>query len=145
MTEEIVKEEAPQEMETGPIEPVDTEEITDGNSEAAVDYAEVIREDLRLLSENFSELKEIKDITDLDNPLRYAQLRDLGLSPAEAYLATAQRRKGTDNRSHLRSSIPARRSASGLSMTRGELEEARELFPSLSDTEIQKLYKTVTK
>ena len=145
MTDEILKDEAPQETESVETAPIEPEKASDESSETTVDYAEVIKEDLKLLSEIFSELRDIRDITDLDNPLRYAQLRDLGLSPAEAYLATAQRRKGTDNRSHLRSSIPARRSAQNLSMTRGELEEARELFPSLSDSEIHKLYKTVTK
>ena len=56
------------------------------------DYAAVAREDLRALKAEFPELAAIGSITELNAPLRYAELRDLGASPREAYLATAKRR-----------------------------------------------------
>lgn len=50
-----------------------------------------------------------------------------------------------NNRSHLTSSVPrAARVPAGV-MTKGELAEIRELFKNLDDTEIQRLYKRVTK
>ena len=84
------------------------------------------------------------NVTELNNPLRYAALRDLGLSPAEAYLATARRYK-SDTRSHLKSAHGrnAARSVSGMSYA--ELTAARDLFPGKNDAEIERLYKRVSK
>ena len=117
---------------------------TDGMAQDT-DYDKIAREDLIALKEQFPEVGEITSITELDNPLRYAALRDLGLTPREAYLATQRRKDLYDNRNHLRGSVP--RSAGGLggSMSQSELSAARELFSGLSDRELQRLYKTVTK
>jgi hypothetical protein len=92
----------------------------------------------------FPELSEIEDITELDDPLRYAALRDLGLSPREAYLATAKRERSYDTRTHLRSAVPKFAGLPRGAMPEGELLRARELFEGLSDSEIRKLYKKVT-
>ena len=110
-----------------------------------VDYAEIIKADTEALKARFPELSKISDVTELDNPLRYAALRDLGLSPTEAYLATNFKPRPYDNRSHLRSAVPMRASAPSELLGRGELEAARELFAGLSDREIQRLYKKVSK
>ena len=67
------------------------------------DYSVIEREDVEALRGEFPELSEMESITELDNPMRYGMLRDLGLSPAEAYLATSKRRRGTDNRNHVAS------------------------------------------
>ena len=112
------------------------------NTAHEIDYVALIEEDLRALRGEFGELAELSDITELDNPLRYAELRDLGLSPSEAYLATRRRR--SDNRSHLRS-IHSIKATHGSSMSDSELASARELFGDISDAEIRKLYKKVTK
>ena len=128
----------------------DKESVTeDGASTPAdaepdcVDYAEIARADMEALRLEFPELREKSSITELKNPLRYAALRDLGLTPREAYLATSAPAVRYDNRSHLRSSVPsgARESTDRLGAT--ELEAARELFSGLSDRELQKLYKKV--
>lgn len=127
-------------------EPVD--EVADTEAaetvEEGVDYEALIESDLDTLRAEFPELKGIKDITDLNNPLRYAALRDLGLSPEEAYLATAKRR-AQDTRAHLRSAHGKNAGASIGMMSQHELSAARDLFPGLSDAEIQRLYKKVTK
>ena len=47
----------------------------------SVDYEALIASDLDTLRTEFPELSGIRDITDLNNPLRYAALRDLGLTP----------------------------------------------------------------
>ena len=113
------------------------------DSEIDVDYAAVVEEDLRILKEEFRELAFITDITELNDPLRYAALRDLGLTPAEAYLATAKRQK-KDNRSHLVATRTVSAAQNG-SMSDAELSAAREIFVGVSDAEIRKLYKRVTK
>ena len=110
----------------------------------AVDYARVAAEDLVTLKAEFSELLELRDICELNNPLRYAALRDLGLSPAEAYLATAKRAQKRDNRAHL-SAVGSISYAPQGTMTEAEMSAARELFSDISDAQIRKLYKKVTK
>ena len=109
-----------------------------------IDYEALIESDLAELKAEFPELKSIGDITELNNPLRYAALRDLGLSPAEAYMATAKRRS-QDTRSHLKSAHGRSASAPTGMMSQYELATARELFPGMSDADLQRLYKKVTK
>ena len=111
---------------------------------AEADYENIAREDIASLREEFDELMDLTDITELDNPLRYAALRDLGLSPKEAYLATQSTRRKSDNRSHLYPAPKISSQSIGV-MPERELEAARELFSDISDAEIRKLYRKVTK
>ena len=108
------------------------------------DYALLAKEDLAALKAEFPELAAISDITELENPLRYAALRDLGLSAEEAYLATSKRRTRSDNRSHLYGGIPKTAKSPLGTMSEKELIGAREIFSDLSDSEIRNLYKKVT-
>ncbi len=106
---------------------------------------ELVKKDVEELKGEFPELEAIEDITELDDPMRYAALRDLGLTAREAYLATETRQaKPKDNRAHLSPALtkPARTPSGGIS--RSELLMARSLFPDLSDTEIARLYKRAT-
>ena len=135
-TDEATAEEMSTEEET----PVPVEKT----AEEEIDYEALIASDVQALKSEFPELRGIKDVTDLDNPLRYAALRDLGLTPAEAYLATAKRR-AQDNRAHLRSAHGRNATLSRGMMSQHELAAARDLFPGLSDSEIQRLYKRVSK
>ena len=137
-TQEDTKSESVEEVANTEAE--ETEEV----AEESVDYEALIESDLDTLRAEFPELGDIKQITDLNNPLRYAALRDLGLSPEEAYLATAKRR-AQDTRAHLRSAHGKNAGASIGMMSQHELSAARDLFPGLSDAEIQRLYKKVTK
>ncbi len=123
----------------------DSTEGTDAGISApeTADYEKIIASDITVLKSEFSELRDIEDITDLNDPLRYAALRDLGLSPEEAYMATAKRVKN-DTRSHL-SVAYAKSASAGGAMPRSDLEYARELFGNLSDSEIHALYRKVTK
>ena len=115
----------------------------DGN--AVGDAKATVDSDLLELRSNFGELSEIKSITELPNPERYAALREMGLSVYEAYLATTPRAAAPDNRAHLTSGVPAAARAPFGSMTRQELNSARELFSDMDDSEIQKLYQKVTR
>ena len=108
----------------------------------AIDYDEIIKSDILELRSRFPELSGIEDITDLDNPIRYAELRDLGLSPREAYLATSERRQKPDTRRHLSSAVP-KRAAMPAGLSQSELSEARELFSGLSDAELNRLARRV--
>ena len=111
-------------------------------SEGEESAEKTILSDLAQLKNSFPELKDLTSIDSLNNPIRYAALRDLGLSPEEAYLATSRPRSG--GRSHLTSSVPRTASAPASAMTKQEMQMAREIFSGLDDIEIQKLYKKVT-
>lgn len=125
----------------------DSSEISDDYASqdgfGAVSYEELARRDLEEIRAKFPETRGLRSITALPNALRYAELRDLGLSPTEAYLATGRLRPASDNRAHLNSKVPKGSSERGSFMKLSELNSARELFSSLSDEEIQRLYKRV--
>ena len=110
-----------------------------------VDYASVLNSDIEELKAAFPELNLMENISELADPIRFGALRDLGLSAKEAYLASGGRKRTYDNRTHLVSSVPggARSAADGIS--RQELDLARELFAGMSEAEIQRLYRKVTK
>ena len=128
-----------EEIDTG-VQDIPTEEAP-ASEAAAIDYADLAARDAAELRREFSELCDLKDICELENPLRYAALRDLGLSPAEAYLATTRVRK-RDNRAHLYATRAISSSTSTV-MSEGELAAAREIFSGVSDSEIRSLYKRV--
>ena len=142
--------------EETPLDDLDAENesVSDDDTDSAIntedvheespDYAEILEADMNELSEEFSSGAQIK-ITDLRNPIRYGALRDLGLTPKEAYLASGGKKEKANNRAHLSSSVPRKISASFSEMPRAELDAARELFSDMSDSEIRNLYRKVTK
>ena len=134
-----VTETAPQNEDTA----ASAEEKEADEKEGTVDYSELLRSDMAELAAEFSPKENIK-ITDLKNPVRYGALRDLGLTPREAYLASGGRKEKSDNRAHLSSSVPRAVSSSFSEIPRAELDAARELFADMSDSEIRNLYKKVT-
>ena len=106
--------------------------------------SDLMGEDVTHLRSVFPELQQLEDVSELNNSARYSELRSLGLTPEEAYLATKKREAVYDNRSHLVSAVPAA-AHSPRGMSGRELGVARELFSDLSDSEIQKLYQKVTR
>ena len=112
-----------------------------------VDYESLERSDVAELKEAFPELSQASSLSVLKNPLRYGALRDLGLTPIEAYLASEgiKPRPVYNNRSHLCGSVPAQSYGNYLGMSRAELDDAKQIFGDLSDHEIQRLYKKVTR
>ena len=117
-------------------------EDNEEKAEVDVDYAALAAEDVKALKSEFHELSGLTDICELENPIRYAALRDLGLTPAEAYLATAKRQR-KDNRSHLYATRTVASAPQG-SMSESEMMAAREIFTGVSDAEIRRLYKRVS-
>lgn len=141
--ETVIETEAPLDegIAVSPDKPSDAV-TTDGESDGT-DYAALARADAEELRAEFPELSSLASVTELDDPVRYGALRDLGLTPREAYLATRKRRDA-DNRAHLRPTRSVARGAAPL-MTEAEMSAARELFSGISDSEIRQLYKRVTK
>ena len=124
-------------------QPSSDENPTDMEEEIS-EISQLLCDDLNHLKSCFGELKNISDISELPNPIRYSALRDLGLTPEEAYLATSQRTRG-DNRTHLKAAVPGASRAPYGSMTKREWNIARALFEDISDSEIERLYKRVTR
>ena len=116
---------------------------TENAENEATDYGELLKSDMLEISSEFSPEKEIK-ISELKNPLRYGALRDLGLTPKEAYLASGGKKEAEDNRAHLSSSVPRKISSLFSEMPRAEFDAAREIFGDMSDSEIRNLYKKVS-
>ena len=124
--------------EVGEDTPEEREEISEP------DISKLVKEDINALRGLFEECaRGLYDISDLKNPERFAALRDLGLSAEEAYLATGGL-QAYDNRGHLSGTIPARTRGS-LEIPRGEYEIARGIFSDMSDADIKRLYRKVTK
>lgn len=143
VNEDLQKTENDSEIEDAATENFSENANENFKEENAVDYAAIIKADTDELKARFPELAKISDVSELDNPLRYAALRDLGLTPEEAYLATRKRR-ASDNRSHLYPS-PSISKNEGGAIPESEMRSARELFAGMSDAEIRKLYRKVTK
>ncbi len=132
-------------------EHADAESIIEQETEAVpeeveeIDYAALAAEDLAALKAQFPILKGLSSLTSLSNPVRYAELRELGLSPREAYLASGgTARVASDNRSHLFSAVPRTSAAVTEAISTSEMAEVRRLFSDLSDAQIYKLHKKVT-
>lgn len=120
-----------------------------------VEFERKAAADLVELKSNFPELASLNHVRDLPTDVRdrFARYRDLGLSAKEAYaaanpdgirqnVATAVKRQGSaDSKKHLKSSVPRAGGDSGVSMTRQELAEWREMFPGRSDKYIMRLFK----
>ena len=76
---------------------------------------------------------------------RYKELRALGLSPRESFLATQKKRvEKQDSRAHL-GGVPKSVGVPGVQIPAGELKAAREIFVGMSDAEIRELYRRVTR
>ncbi len=122
----------------------DNNYITDGG-QIYTSYEELAAADLAELKSAFPELRSLPSIAALPKAHRFAQLRELGLCAKEAYLATGRLLSPRDNRSHLCSAVPKGAGTGMGSMKPSELSAARELFSSLSDADIQRLFRRVTK
>lgn len=122
----------------------DSENITDNFDEEAKESNDTLSEDIEELRRDFPELCDIESVTELQNPIRYAALRDIGLSPAEAYILTSRSLVRENNRAHLTSSVPRAAKSPENSLSKREMEDLRSIFGDISDADIYKLYKKVT-
>lgn len=132
----------------GDTEATETEEKCDTppvlSEEAEKTTENILEADLDELASEFPEISCLGDVSKMENAIRYGELRALGLSPREAYLATRKTPQSKFSaRSHLTPATPCAARRVGVSIPRAELKIARELFEGLSDSEIETLYKKV--
>lgn len=100
-----------------------------------------MNDDLEELKRQFPELASLSTTDELQNKEKYLRFRSLGLSPAEAYMALGGGRVRETPRPA--SPLSVKRRDEGI--PERQLRMARELFSEMSDTEIQALYRRVTK
>ena len=121
----------------------DTDKIPSDRSERATAGAQVNNtEDVFKLCLEFPDMRA-KDLCRITSDKRYSQLRALGLTPREAYLATSKP-KAADNRAHLVTEVPSGARVHSTGMTSWEMSCARALFSDLPESEIKRLYAKVT-
>lgn len=121
-------------------------------------YAEVllekkIAEDLAILHAEFPETKAITKLEQIPNARRFAELRDIGVSAREAYVAanidahrdriakSVRQQSINATKSHLKSNVPIASKDTSVKISRSDMEQLRDLFPNKSDKEIIALYK----
>ena len=92
-----------------------------------------------------AECDALSEIGLITNRERYLALRKMGLTSREAYILTGKTTASEVSKSHLVSTVPSGASSPRGGMSGAEMEAARSLFEGLSDSEIQKLYKKVTR
>lgn len=109
--------------------------------------------DLAELHAAFPDTRQYTDIRKIPNIKRFGELRDLGLSPKEAYSAAnpdsvrtqvadaVKKQSLQDTKKHLRSAVPKGSKDTAPKMTKNELSQWRDIFPDLSDKEILQLYR----
>lgn len=109
--------------------------------------------DLAELKQFYPELKDVKTIYEIENLGEFGRLRDLGVSPKQAYAAAnpekirenavnaARQASLNETKKHLQSSVPKGSKDTSITMTKKELNEWRDMFPKLSDKEILAIYK----
>ena len=151
-TEEIKDTNSSDSEDDGAKEQVE-ERTADGapNDEAKSNYAEdgyesgtssLFERDIKILFSEFPELR--RAACSAVNVERYGELRRLGLSASEAYLASAAPR-GASTKSHIRSEVPSGARSPDLGMSSAEMEIARGIFEGLSEVEIKRLWSVVTR
>lgn len=111
--------------------------------------------DLKELHAEYPETRQYKHIKELPPEVLkiFGAQRDAGFSVKQAYAAanpdgirknvatSVKKQAQHDTKAHLRSSVPKPSKSDGVSMSKAELRELKELFPNLSTAEITKLYK----
>ena len=115
------------------------------NAKIAADLAEV--------QAAYPDAKAYASVKDFPNFKEFGRLRDLGLSPKQAYIAShpdavrqnvaaATRQQSlNDTKKHLKPAVSKASRDNTITMTKKELAECRDLFPGMSDREIMKLYR----
>ncbi len=121
---------------------VPTEEEMLRESEGKEDYAAMADADLAEVKRLVPALGGLKHLGAMSEAARFGELREMGLSVKEALGAVGLFGK-SENRGHLRSSVPRRVGSDSPRMTCGELAEAKRLFPDMEEREIARLYRRV--
>ena len=113
-----------------------------GDTDRPLSEGSTFENDIRELISEFPELHSA--LRGGISTKRYGELRSLGLSVREAYLAASAPR-GRDNRAHLISGVPSGARGPELGMNSKQMEIARSIFPGLPEQELKRLYSAVIK
>lgn len=126
------------------------EEPKETQEEPQTDYAAMEAADLAELQKRYPDIK-LNSLRELKNLGRYGELRDMGLSAAEAFTATnaemiERRAEETGaaraaSKAHMKTAAKKSGGTNEPQMTEEELNIARDFFPDMSDEQIQKVYK----
>lgn len=101
-----------------------------------------VKADIDAINIRFPDAK-ISSLEDIKNSSQYVALRDKGVSPEEAYAQVIRPKE--DGKKHMTATASKTTPSRGAQMTAFEKRAARDLFPNMTDAEIQKLYKRVSK
>lgn len=107
------------------------------------DYARQAEEDLEEIKRLDPAYRSLSHLSQLPSARRFAALRDLGLSVAEALAASNPRFPRENGKAHLRPSMDRGAASPRGALSGEEMRRAKELFSDLSDGEIQRLYRRV--
>ncbi len=117
------------------------------------EFEKKMKADLEELQRFYPETKKLTAITQVQNFAEFGRLRDMGLSPKQAYAAAnadgvrdsvaaaVKQQSLNETKQHLQSAVPQKAKGDTITMTRKELLEWRDLFPDKSDKEIIALYR----
>lgn len=115
----------------------------------------MMAEDLAAIKEQIPGAAKYKSPTEFPHFRRFGEMRDLGLSPVEAFRAShpddvasgvvATAKASADSKGHMTSAVPKGARDTSTTIPKGELEMYREMFPKASDKELTALYKRATK
>lgn len=121
------------------------EAVPDDLPEEEKDYAALAEADLQQIRHLDARYAALTHLSQLPNAGRFAQLRDLGLTVAEALAATQTRPAVNEGKAHLRP-IAGRgmHAKGGETLSLHQWEEARSLFSDLNDRQIAALYRRVS-
>ena len=125
-------------------EPSTGEALSDEETDAEIDYARLAAEDLAEIKRLDPTYAPAAHLGDLPFAHRFAELRDLGLSVAEALAAAAPRFDRYDGKRHLRAVTPRGTKSPEGSLDRDRMKEAKLLFHGMSEAEINALYRRVS-
>ena len=122
----------------------------DKEEDVQKEYAAMEAADLAELQKRYPDIR-LNSLRDLKNLGRYGELRDMGLSAAEAFMATnaemlEKRAEETGaaraaSKAHMTTVSKKSGGTNEPQMTDEELAIARDFFPDMSDEQIQKVYK----
>lgn len=112
-----------------------------------------IAADLAAVQAVYPDAKKFASVKDFPNFAEFGRLRDLGLAPDRAYIAShpdavrqsvaeaTRQQTLNDTKRHLKPAVSKQSKDTSLRMSKRELAECRELFPDMSDREIIRLYR----
>lgn len=118
-----------------------------------IEFEKKMKADLEAIQTAYPETRSYDSVKNFPNFRRFGELRDLGLSPVEAYVAThpnevrenvaaaTKRQSLNDTKSHLKPAVGKTSKDTSITMSKKEMRELKDLFPNLTQKEIAKLYR----